>query len=87
MHWRVPGIIMIFPTILLALIITTACFKKGADNEAWIHLAVLFWICGNSYWMLCEFFNREDIQYFAGFAFLAGMLSTAYYYRQESSKQ
>jgi hypothetical protein len=80
LHWKVPGMIMVIPTILVALIITIKYFREDSSDEEWIHLAVLFWICGNSYWMGCEFFDREDLKNYAGFAFVAGMLSAAYFY-------
>lgn len=80
LHWKIPGIIMIIPTVLVALIITIKCFREKDTNEEWIQLAVLFWICGNSYWMLCEFFNQEDLKNYAGFAFVAGIISALYFY-------
>jgi hypothetical protein len=79
MHWKSFGVGMIIPTVLVALIITAKNWRDK-DEEFWINLAVLFWISGNSYWMLCEFYNHEEVKDFAGLAFVAGMLSVAYFY-------
>ena len=84
MHWKALGVTMIFPTVLVALIITVKTWREKND-EFWINLAVLFWISGNSYWMLCEFLNHEDIKNYAGFPFIAGMLSVGYFYLKRLS--
>ena len=80
-QWRAMGITMITPTLLVALIITIKSWK-AKDDEFWINLAISFWISGNSYWMLCEFFHHEEIKNFAGWPFLAGMISVAYFYKK-----
>lgn len=79
LHWKILGVTMIFPTVLVALIITVKTWREQED-EFWINLAVLFWIIGNSYWMLCEFFDHEELKNYAGIAFLAGMISVGYFY-------
>lgn len=77
---------MIFPTILVALIITVKTWREKED-DFWINLAVLFWISGNSYWMMCEFFNHEDLKNYAGLAFIAGMISVGYFYLKRFSNK
>lgn len=86
LHWKTLGVTMIFPTILVALIITVKTWQDEED-EFWINLAVLFWISGNSYWMLCEFFDQEDLKNYAGLAFAAGMISVAYFYVKHLSNK
>jgi Na+/citrate or Na+/malate symporter len=81
MHWKILGVTMIVPTVAVALIIAIHYYHEKKD-EFWVNLAVLFWITGNSYWMLCEFFNREDIKNYAGIPFIMGMLAVAYYYKK-----
>ena len=81
MQWKLFGIIMIVPTIIVALIITIKCYREK-DIEFWVHLAVLFWISGNSYWMLCEFFNHEELKYYTVVPFAAGILSVVYFYKK-----
>ena len=63
MEWKTAGIIMIIPTVLIALIITIKHLREKV-KEFWISLAVLFWISGNSYWMICEFTNNEEFKNF-----------------------
>lgn len=72
---------MIVPTIAVAFIIVLKNWY-GKKDSFWINLAVLFWILGNSYWMLCEFFDHEELKDYAGAAFVAGMLSVAYFYKK-----
>jgi hypothetical protein len=86
LQWRILGVAMIIPTVLVALIITVKSWREK-DDEFWINLAVLFWISGNSYWMLCEFFFHEDIKNYAGLAFVAGMISVAYFYIKRLSNK
>jgi hypothetical protein len=86
LHWRTLGVVMIVPTILVAIIITVKSWSEK-DEEFWINLAVLFWISGNSYWMFCEFFNHEDIKNYAGLPFAFGMISVAYFYIKRFSNK
>ena len=79
LQWRVFGITMIIPTMTVAIIIAYKTWKEK-DDEFWINLAICFWISANSYWMICEFFHHEEIKNYAGFPFLAGMLSVAFFY-------
>jgi hypothetical protein len=81
LQWHVMGITMIIPTVSVAIIITIRSWLEK-DDEFWINLAVLFWISGNSYWMVCEFFHHEEIKDYAGFPFVIGMISVAYFYKK-----
>ena len=81
MHWKTLGITMIVPTVLVALIIVLKNLREGID-DFWVNLAVLFWISGNSYWMICEFFDHEALKYYAAIPFVAGIVSVAYYYKK-----
>lgn len=80
LQWRVYGTIMIVPTILVAVIILIKSWREKTDSF-WLNLAILFWITGNSYWMLCEFLDHEAIKDYAGFPFLAGLISVTYFYK------
>ncbi len=82
MHWQLLGITMIIPTVIIAMIIALKCYREK-DNEFWIHLAVFFWISGNSYWMLSEFANHEELKYYAGIPFIAGLISVACFYKKQ----
>jgi hypothetical protein len=79
LQWEILGIVMIIPTVTVAIIIAIKCFKDK-DDEFWINLAICFWIAANSYWMICEFVLREDIKDYAGIPFVAGMLSVLWFY-------
>ena len=79
LQWKSLGVFMIIPTVLVALIIAIKTWKEYED-EFWINLAVLFWITGNSFWMLCEFYKHEELKNIAGIPFVAGMISVAYFY-------
>src|ERR1051326_5657065 len=73
MEWKLPGILMVLPTFSVALIIAINAFREKQD-EAWVQLAICFWISANSYWMLCEFSGNADLKNHAGWPFLAGLL-------------
>jgi len=79
LQWKVLGIGMIIPTLLVAIIITIKT-RIDKDNEFWVNLAICFWISANSYWMICEFAGHEEIKDYAGVPFVAGMLSVLYFY-------
>ncbi len=79
LQWKTLGIIMIVPTLLVAIVISYKSWKEK-DDEFWINLAICFWISANSYWMICEFIDHEEVKNYAGIAFIAGMLCVAYFY-------
>ena len=79
LQWKIMGMIMIVPTISVAILITYKSWKDK-DDEFWVNLAICFWISANSYWMICEFLTHEELKNYAGFPFVAGMLCVAYFY-------
>lgn len=79
LEWKTMGIIMIIPTVSVALIISYKTWKEK-DDEFWVNLAICFWISANSYWMICEFATHEELKDYAGIPFGAGMLCVAYFY-------
>jgi hypothetical protein len=58
MIWKPLGILMIVPTISVAVLITWQTRKIKA--ELFHNLAVTFWICANALWMLLEFSGHDD---------------------------
>jgi len=86
MIWKVLGIAMIFPTLIVAIII--AWRTRSMKSELAHNLAITFWITANSYWMISEFFGFDSIHLFDWFVgkhlalipFLAGVTILAYYY-------
>ena len=75
------GMVMITPTLLLAIYITWVHRK---DKSELLHnTAIVFWICANSVWMIGEFYYEDSIRNYALFFFFAGLLTAAYYYISE----
>jgi hypothetical protein len=86
MLWKVLGIAMIFPTLIVAIII--AYRTRQRKSELAHNLAIAFWITANSYWMISEFFGFDSVKifgdyegkHFALIPFAAGVIVLAYYY-------
>lgn len=86
MIWKPVGIIMIFPTLVIALVITWR--TRYLMSELCHNLAIAFWISANSYWMVSEFLEFDSRMLFGDYTFkhlavvpfLSGILSLVYYY-------
>ncbi|MBZ5857368.1 hypothetical protein [Flavihumibacter profundi] len=79
MLWKPLGILMIIPTLTVALLITWQTRKL--KSELYHNLAVAFWIIANCYWMSVEFLEAPDYyRYFAAIPFTIGFLFIASYY-------
>ncbi len=72
------GVFMIMPTLALAIYITI--IHKRDKSELAHNLAVCFWICANSTWMIGEFFYDDSFRTQATVFFLAGLLTMMLYY-------
>lgn len=82
---KIPGIVMIVPTIGLAVMIV---YHTWRTIDMFINMAILFWICANSYWMLVEFLGRIDLKIYASIPFALGFLFVAvFYYKRWSGKE
>jgi H+/Cl- antiporter ClcA len=86
MTWRFLGIAMIFPTLIIAIVIT---WRTRHSMSEWAHnLAIVLWISANSYWMISEFFHFDEMPAFAGITykflavvpFIAGIIVLAWFY-------
>ena len=78
MDVKVLGVIMIVPTIAVALYLTIISRR---DRKEFLHsLAVCFWILANGTWMIGEFFYEDGLRPYALLFFLAGLLSIGIYY-------
>jgi hypothetical protein len=72
------GIIMIVPTLGLAIYITII---NRFDKAEFAHnLAVCFWICANSVWMIGEFFYDDGLRPQAIVFFTLGLIVMLFYY-------
>jgi hypothetical protein len=86
MLWKPLGIAMVFPTLIIAIIITIR--NRQYISEVCHNLAIVFWIIANSYWMMTEFFEFDTIpfyldityKYLAVIPFLIGILILTWYY-------
>lgn len=78
---RPAGVLMIIPTLALALFITWRNRKERA--ELMHNIAICLWICANSTWMIGEFYLEDSTREVAVFFFVAGLLSMLYYYFME----
>ncbi len=84
--WKPLGILMIFPTLIIAVII--AVRNRNYISETCHNAAVVFWIAANSYWMVSEFLNFDanvvtgaiTFKHLAIIPFSIGILILAYYY-------
>ena len=75
------GMVMITPTLLLAIYITW--IHRAEKSELLHNLAIVFWICANSVWMIGEFYYEDKIRSYALIFFFAGLITAAYYYISE----
>lgn len=86
MIWKPLGIVMIFPTLIIAIIITFN--NRKLISETCHNLAIVFWISANSYWMISEFFHFDTItiwktytcKHLAVIPFVLGIIVLMYYY-------
>lgn len=86
MIWRPLGIAMIFPTLLIAIVITWR--TRHLVSELSHNLAIVIWISANSYWMISEFFHFDanviygDITYkhLSVIPFLMGITILTWFY-------
>lgn len=76
-EWRAGGIGMIIPTLTVAFYILWR--SRHIRSELFHNLAICLWICGNSVWMIGEFFKHETRMYAFAF-FITGLCFMLYYY-------
>lgn len=84
--WRPLGIIMIFPTLIISIII--AWRTRQFMSELCHNLAITVWITANSYWMVSEFLHFDStivagsitFKHLAVIPFISGVLILAFYY-------
>jgi len=85
LNLKYPAIIMIIPTLAVALLITYQTRK--VTSEFFHNLAIDFWITANCTWMVGEFFSWDanligpyGLREFSLLPFAGGLISLAYYY-------
>ena len=78
------GIVMGAPTLAIAGVIV---YITRHTVDIFLNLAILFWICANSFWMFVEFFTTGELKYWASVPFSFGFIFVGiYYYRILISK-
>lgn len=78
MEWKIGGLIMIVPTVGVALHITWL-YRKMLDTL--LHnIAVCFWISANAIWMIGEFFFDDTLRPLARVFFGLGLGILVIYY-------
>jgi hypothetical protein len=79
MLWKPLGLIMIFPTVIAAVLITW--HTRHIKSELLHNLAGVWWIIANGYWMLTEIYSADDsLRYYAAIPFSVGLLIIFKYY-------
>lgn len=63
--WKALGLLMIFPTLIISIVI--AWRTRQMRSELAHNLAVTFWITANSVWMITEFFGFDETVVWKGF--------------------
>lgn len=74
------GIVMIIPTICIALLIIYYTFYT---IDIYINFGILFWICANSFWMYSEFFNNGAYKLMASIPFGLGFICVGFFYLKQ----
>ena len=90
--WKVLGIVMVVPTLSVAIFISYRTRKL--KSELAHNLAIVFWISANSYWMISEFFGFDEMHIWAGYEgkhlalipFLTGAAILLWYYTIQRPK-
>lgn len=89
MFWKPIGLLMLAPTLILAIMITVRTRKL--KSEFFHNLAVVFWIAANGFWMITEFFwtveSEEYLRYYTAVPFSIGIVCIAWYYLVELPKE
>ena len=86
MVWKPLGIAMVFPTLIIAIVISWR--TRQYMSELCHNIAITVWIAANSYWMISEFFHFDTMivygnityKYLSIIPFSIGILLLAYYY-------
>jgi hypothetical protein len=84
--WKPLGILMIAPTLIIAIIISIR--NRQYVSETCHNLAIVFWIAANSYWMISEFLEFDTYiivgaityKHVAVVPFVMGIVTLLYYY-------
>ena len=77
-NYKILGLVMALPTVLLSFWLTWKCRENRAD--LFHNTAVAFWIIANAIWMVGEFYFEDTKRYVAMPFFFVGLAFVAWYY-------
>ncbi len=78
MSFKIAGMVMIVPTLIVAIHIAWRSRKNVGD--LFHNIAVCLWIAANGTWMTGEFFYDDGLRPYAKLFFIAGLIVVAVYY-------
>ncbi|MDB5281464.1 MAG: hypothetical protein JWO06_539 [Bacteroidota bacterium] len=78
MSWKVVGMTMIIPTLVVAIHLAWKSRKNTSD--LFHNVAVCLWISANATWMTGEFFYHDYLRNYAMVFFAAGIVVVSIYY-------
>ena len=78
MTWKIAGMFMIIPTIVVAAHITW--IRRKIRTDLFHNIAICLWISGNSIWMTGEFFYNDTTRGISVVLFAIGLACVLYYY-------
>lgn len=70
MTWRITGLIMAVPTVLVAIILAIITYKD--ESRFLPNVSIAFWIIANANWMVAEFFDLPT-RFYSIAPFVAGI--------------
>jgi hypothetical protein len=76
--WKVFGMLMIVPTLAVAIHIAWKSRKNIAD--LFHNIAICLWITANAIWMTGEFFYDDGLRPYSMFLFAIGLVVVTIYY-------
>ncbi len=78
MSFKSMGMVMIIPTLIVAIHLAWKSRKNVAD--LFHNIAVCLWITANATWMTGEFFYNDSLRRYATVFFAIGLITVAIYY-------
>ena len=84
MEWKLIGVIMIIPTLFLALYLI---IKTRNHRDVFLNTAIFFWISANSYWMSMEFYFNSAHKDLAGIPFVLGFVFILIFYLSKGKRK
>ncbi len=78
MLWKTGGMIMIVPTLAVAIHIAYRSRKN--IHDLFHNIAICLWICANATWMIGEFYYEDSFRNYAMVFFTLGLIVVASYY-------